>query len=172
MFARGISILTGSAVDPGNIPVPRPSDLLTDRCNQAALRALQAEAEFMPPSEREREPERYARIQRARREQLEAFLWVEPNSAALERMLDLIGMILEEGCWGEYVGFDDPSHPIIDLQAAETGILLAWTLRRHRSALRDAAPNLMAAMIGEVRRRLIAPILAHDDYPFMKGRGA
>ena len=31
MFARGISILTGSAVDPGNIPVPRPSDLLTDR---------------------------------------------------------------------------------------------------------------------------------------------
>ena len=115
MFARGISILTGSAVDPGNIPVPRPSDLLTDRCNQAALRALQAEAEFMPPSERVREPERYARIQRARREQLEAFLWVEPNDAALERMLDLIGMILEEGCWAEHGGFDDPAHPTIDL---------------------------------------------------------
>ena len=98
MFARGISILTGSAVDSGNIPVPRPSDLLTDRCNQAALCALQAEAEFMPPSERAREPERYVRIQRARREQLEAFLWVEPNDAALERMLDLTGMILEEGC--------------------------------------------------------------------------
>ena len=172
MFARGISILTGSAVDPGNIPVPRPSDLLTDRCNQAALRSLQAEAEFMPPSERAREPERYARIQRARREQLEAFLWVEPNDAALERMLDLTGMILEEGCWAECGGFDDPAHPTIDLQAAETGVLLAWTLRRHRAALRDAAPNLMAAMIGEVRRRLIAPILAHDDYPFTKGRGA
>ena len=76
MFARGINILAGSAMDPGNLPVPRPNDALADRCNQAALRSMQAEAEFMPPSARMQEPERYARIQRARREQLEAFLWV------------------------------------------------------------------------------------------------
>ena len=172
MFARGINILAGSAMDPGNLPVPRPNDALADRCNQAALRALQAEAEFMPPSARAREPERYARIQRARREQLEAFLWVEPNAAAAERMLDLIGMILEEGRWAEGAKpFDDPAHPDIDLQAAETGALLAWTLRRHRALLRDAAPNLVSAMIGEVRRRLISPILLQGDYPFMGGEG-
>ncbi len=172
MFARGISVLISSAMDPGNIPVPRPGDALADRCSQAALRALNAEAEFMAPSARAREPERYARIQRERRNQLEAFLWVEPNAAALERMVDLIGLILEEGCWAEDAsGFDDPAHPSIDAQAAETGALLAWILRRHRSQLRDAAPNLASAMTGEVRRRLIAPILVQEDYPFLRGAG-
>lgn len=173
MFARGISILTGSAMDPGNIPVPRPSDALADRCNQAALRAMQAEAEYLPHSARAQDPDRYARIQRARRDQLEAFLWVEPNTAAGERMIDLIGLILEESCWAAgATGFDDPAHPAIDVQAAETGALLAWILRRHRALIRDAAPNLAGSMIGAVRSRLLAPILTQDDYPFMAGAGS
>ena len=72
MFARGISILIGSNVDAGNIPSPRPHDAYADRCAQAALRAMQAENETMPLSERTAKPDAYARLQQKRREHLEA----------------------------------------------------------------------------------------------------
>lgn len=170
MFVKGIPILTGSAVDVGNISVPRPWDPLSDRCAQAALRAMQAQAQFMSLSARLQEPERYACIQRARREQLEAFLWIEPNAAALERMQDLISLICEEGSWSAAgMPFDDPARPAIDLQAAETGALFAWTLRRHGPRLSACNPRIPSVLLGEVHRRLLNPILAHDDYSFMGG---
>ena len=169
MFVNGISILTGSAVDVGAIPAPRPWDALADRCAQAALRALQAPARFMSLSERLKEPERYAELQRDRREQLEAFLWIEPNAAALEKMLDLISQICEEGTWSASgAAFDDPAHPAIDLQAAETGMLFAWLMRRHGARLSECNPRIPSVLLSEVRRRLLGPILAHEDYPFMR----
>lgn len=172
MFVRGISILVSSAVDVGNIPAPRPWDGLSAACAQAALRALQAEAEFLPLSARLAHPEAYRKIQRARREQLEAFLWVDPNAAALDRMQDLIGAICEEGSWSASgAAFDDPFHPNIDLQAAETGALLAWLLRRHGARLGEHNPRIPSVLLGELRRRLFRPMLAHDDYPFMRGGG-
>ena len=172
MFARGISILISSSLDVGNIPAPRPYDALADKCGQAAMRALQTPLQFMPPSDRSQQSERWARVQRNRREQLESFLWVEPNAAALERMIDLLDLICGEGRWaagGD--AFDDPARPDIDLQAAETGMLLAWTLRRHGGKLRERDPRIPGALVGEVRRRLLSPLLAHEDYPFMLGEG-
>ena len=172
MFARGIAVLISSSLDVGNIPAPRPYDALADRCGQAAMRALQAPLQFMPPSERSERPDYWARIQRERREQLESFLWIEPNAAALDRMIDLLDAICGEGRWAAGGGsFDDPTRPDIDLQAAETGVLLAWTLRRHGGKLRERDPRIFAALLGEVRRRLLAPLLAHEDYPFMLGEG-
>ena len=172
MFARGIAILTSSSLDVGNIPAPRPYDALAESCGRAAMRALQAPLQFMPPSARAEDPARWARIQRNRREQLEAFLWVEPNAAALERMADLLGLIASEGRWAEGgASFDDPFRPDIDLQAAETGMLFAWTLRRHGAKLAERDPRIPGALVGEVRRRLLAPLLAHEDYPFMLGEG-
>lgn len=173
MFARGISILIGSNVDAGNIPSPRPHDDFADRCAQAALRAMQSEKSDMPLSERMANPALYARIQKKRREQLEAFLWVEPNRDALEAMLDLIGLILSEDHWAETSSvIDDPSHPIIDVQAAETAMLLAWTLRRHGARLRELCPTLSVCISAQIRRRLLLPITAHSDYPFMRGMGS
>lgn len=171
MFARGISILISSAVDPGNIPAPRPCDSVAERCAQEAMRALQADDHFMTLSQRMQDPEGYARIRKKRRDRLESFLWIEPNQQALEAMLDLIVQICEESAWGEADPYDDPARPGIDLQAAETGVLLTWTLRRHGARLAEFSPRIHSLMNGEVRRRLIAPILAHDDYPFMRGRG-
>ena len=172
MFARGISILTSSSLDVGNIPAPRPYDALTEKCGQDAMRALQASLQFMTPSNQAAEPERWARLQRERRAQLEAFLWVEPNAAALDRMIDLLGLICAEGHWVAGSGaFDDPFRPDIDLQAAETGMLLAWTLRRHGAKLAERDARIPIALVGEVRRRLLSPLLAHDDYPFMRGDG-
>lgn len=169
MFARGISILIGSAVDPGNIPVPRPSDVLADRCSQAAVRALQAQPEYLSPLERMEDPETYAKIQRRRREQLESFLWVDSNPQILEKVVDLCLMICEEPNWSAAgAAIEDPLHPSIDAQAAETGVLLAWIQHRHGLRLRDACPRLSGVLLDAVRRRLLSPILAHDDYPFMR----
>ena len=172
MFARGISALIGSNVDAGNIPSPRPHDAYADRCAQAALRAMQAENSTMTLSERRANPELYARLQQKRREHLEAFLWVEPNRDALESILDLIGLILEEISWADRDDpVDDPAKPKIDVQAAETAMLLAWVMRRHGTRLKEICPNIAAEIAGQLRRRLIAPMLAHNDYPFMRGRG-
>lgn len=171
MFARGISILLSSAVDAGNIPAPRPSDMVADRCAQDALRAIQSDDDFMPLSRRLANPEEYLRLQQKRRALLECFLWIEPNSAALERMLDLIVEICEENTWSASPTFDDPARPTIDLQAAETGVLLAWLMRRHGVRLNEYSPRIHSLMLGEVRRRLLNPLLAHDDYAFMSGNG-
>lgn len=172
MFARGISILVASNVDAGNIPSPRPYDALADRCAQAALRAMQAENDSMTLSERAAQPDRYARLQQKRREQLESFLWVEPNRDALECILDLIGAILEEISWADRdQPVDDPAKPKIDVQAAETAMLLAWVMRRHGSKLKEICPNLAAEIASQLRRRLLSPMLAHNDYAFMRGRG-
>ena len=171
MFARGISILTSSAVDAGNIPAPRPSDLVAEKCAQDALRVIQSDVLFMPLSRRLTDPEGYIRVQKQRRSQLETFLWIEPNAAALEKMLDLVAAICEESAWSAAGGLDDPARPVIDLQAAETGVLFAWLLRRHGGRLAEYNPRIFSYLTGEVRRRLISPILAHGDYPFMKGNG-
>lgn len=172
MFSKGISTLIGSNVDVGNIPSPRPHDDYADRCAQAALRAMQAENADMTLSERIANPSVYARLRKKRREHLEAFLWVEPNRDALECILDLIGLILSEGRWADAdCAIDDPTHPKIDVQAAETAMLLAWIMRRHGAKLRELCPNLSAEIAVQLRRRLLAPLSAHDDYPFMRGRG-
>ncbi|MBP3651452.1 MAG: hypothetical protein J6J78_00085, partial [Clostridia bacterium] len=99
MFVRGIPILISSAVDTGNIPAPRPCDLLADRLGQNAMRTLQAPAEYMPLSERLQDPDQYMYLQQKRRTQLESLLWIEPNPAILECMVDLIVMICEESSW-------------------------------------------------------------------------
>lgn len=172
MFARGISILLSSTIDVGNISVPRPWDKLADSCVQGAQRALQSEPEFLSPSQRLRDPPRYRKIQRARREQLERFLWVEANAAALDCMADLIAQICEEGRWSATeAAFDEPSHPDIDLQAAETGALFAWILRRHGARLAEYDARIPGVLLYQVRSRLLRPVCAHEDYPFMRGQG-
>ena len=173
MFVKGTSILTGSAVDSRNIPVSRPSDLLSERCSQAALRALQAEPELLSPLERMQAPQTYARIQSRRRQQLESFLWVDSNPDILERIVDLVLMICEEPNWSANgAAVDDPMHPTIDAQAAETGMLLAWIQHRHGAKLKEICPRLTRVMLDSVRRRLIAPAVVHEDYPFLKGSGS
>lgn len=168
MFVRGIPILISSAVDTGNLPAPRPCDVLADKLGQNALRTLQAPAEYMPLSERLQDPDQYMYLQQKRRAQLESLLWIEPNPGMLECMLDLIVMICEEGSWSvNRAGIDDPARPAIDVQAAETGVLFAWLLRRHGARLAEYSPRIQSLMLSEVRRRLLGPILAHEDYPFM-----
>lgn len=172
MFARGISILLSSTIDVGNISVSRPWDKLADDCAQGAQRALQSEPEFLALSQRLHDPQRYRNIQKARRTRLERFLWVEANAAALDCMADLISQICEEGRWSaSEAAFDEPAHPDIDLQAAETGALFAWILRRHGARLAEYDARIPSVLLYQVRRRLLKPICAHEDYPFLNGQG-
>ena len=63
-----------------------------------------------------------------------------------------IAAICEELCWsapGENI--DDPAHPEIDVQAAETGMLLAWTVRKHGPRLKELNPDIcITTVCGDV----------------------
>jgi len=160
-------------MDPGSMPVPRPSEALMDQYAQAAMRTMLDDDEYMSASQRMEGPERYHRIQRKRRSALESLIWIEPNHDMLRRMADLIDLISSENSWsaaGEY--FDDPFHPTIDLQAAETGVLFAWIHRRHGQRLAEISPRIAISMLSELRRRLLSPITSHSDYPFMHRQGS
>lgn len=172
MFARGISILASSNIDVGNVSVPRPWDDLANDCAQAALRAIQAQPELLSLSQRMQDWTHYRQIQRQRRQRLECFLWMEPSAPALSCIADLISQICEEGSWSACAeAFEDPFHPFIDLQAAETGVLFAWLLRRHGTRLSELDARIPGVLLDQVRRRLLKPVCAHDDYPFMTGKG-
>lgn len=172
MFARGIPLLCTSAVDCGSLPVPRPSDALAEGFAHAAMRAMTDDFPFMSASERTSDPEGYRRMQQQRRRALESFLFVEPNQAALERMVDLIDLIAAENSWSaEGKLFDDPFKPSIDLQAAETAALFGWIHRRHGQKLSEISPRIPITMLSEVRRRLLSPVAVHSDYPFMNNSG-
>lgn len=173
MFARATTALSGSGLDAGNVNVPRPNDLLYEGCAQRAADALRASYPRFSASERIAKPEAYRSAQHARRAALESLLWVDLNQEALDPMLDLIELICQEDCWGiSFEKFDDPMYPRIDAQAAETGVLIAWTLRKHGAKIGEAASGFSARMLCEVRRRLFAPILNGGDYDFLRGEGA
>ena len=173
MFARATAALSGSGLDAGNVNVPRPNDLLYESCARRAADALRAPYPRFSASERSTKPETYRSAQRARRAALESLLWMDLNQNALDSTLDLIELICQEDCWSVFLEkFDDPMCPRIDAQAAETGALIAWVLRRHGAKITETAPGLAARMLCEVRRRLFAPILNGGDYDFLRGEGA
>ena len=170
MFYRGYSTLA-SLARPGSLPSPRVQGAARPELEEAAMRAMQRELTDMPVSARLGEPEKYLSLQRARRQCLEALIVMDPDEASMKRMIDLIGMIVEESHWSENptgAPFDDGIHPEIDFQAAETLMLLGWTAR----ALGDRLTTRVSGkLLYEARRRVFSPFLAHEDYRFMRGRG-
>ena len=80
--------------------------------------------------------------------------------------------LAEEGRWSlaaDRRSFDEPSRPDIDLFAAQTGELLAWTSRRFAEPLGAAG---VATLRSEARRRLFAPCMTQEGYGFLRGAGA
>ena len=170
MFYRGYSVVASLARAEA-LPSPRAQGMNRPDQAEAVMRAMQRELQDMPISARLQDPGAYLRLQRARRQCLEALLTAEPDEAILRRMIDLIGMIVEESRWSENptgAPFDDDMHPEIDYQCAETLMLLSWTSR----ALGDRLTTRVAGkLLYEARRRVFSPFLAHEDYRFMRGRG-
>lgn len=171
MFYRACSTLTRLA---------RPEGLRLPRLEGEGLRQAQAAREAcdfpgalqtMSLSDRLATPEAYLSLQQNRRRCLEALLPFAEDAVTAGRAVDLICAICEESRWSanpSAAHFDDESHPDIDFQSAETGMLLGWTVRLMGNSL---SSRVIGKIRYEVRHRLFSPILAHEDYPFMRGRG-
>ena len=173
MFLRGYNILNAMARAEA-LPAPAATGAAKERALSAAQLAMNRDLPGMALSQRLADPAAYHRLQRGRRQALEALIPVEPDGPMLERAVDLICMIAEEATWSENAKgapFDDDQHPQIDFQCAETLALLAWTQR----ALGEKLGSRVSGKLQyEARRRVFSPFLAHADYPFMRfvGPGA
>ena len=170
MFLRGFSILSALA-RPEALPSPRAPGGMREWAQAGAHLAMSRDLPAMRLSERLADPDAYRRLQRSRRQALEALMLVDPDDSVVARAADLICMIAEESIWSENVhgaAFDDERHPEIDFQCAETAMLLAWVSRGFGERLDS---RIAGKLLFEVRRRVFSPFLAHGDYPFMRGRG-
>lgn len=154
------------------LQISRGADLRHAHAASDAEQALLFKPETMLLSDRIKRPARYHALQQERRDALLALLMAEPTAVILERITDLIAIITEESTWSanpEHTPFEDENHPDIDLQCAETAVLLSWTAFLLGDQL-DAC--VIGRMRSEVRRRLFKPVLVHDDYAFMRSECA
>ena len=146
------------------VPAPRVPAALKAAFEHEARRALSHTLRVPPLSERRESPGVYQALLRERRRDLEALLLCEAPDKG--RVLDLICAICEESRWAAGPGevFEDEAHPEIDLQAADTAALLGWAWLLRGETLGDDAPRVRARMLFEVQRRVVRPLLSHEDY--------
>ncbi len=171
MFLRACSLIM-SLARPEAIPAPQAPAAAQEAARAEAYLAMSRELGDMPLSQRLSDPAAYLRVQRGRRQALEAMLPVPCDGEALRRATDVICMIAEESTWSRNAKgapFDDDQHPEIDFQCAETLALLAWTQRALGERL---GSRVSGKLLYEARRRVFSPFLAHSDYPFMRFAGA
>jgi len=168
MFAQICSALM-SRYGTDALENPRPVGARLARAESDALEALRRQPGTMLLSERLKNPAAYRKIQAQRREMLLTLLMVNPTASVMSRIMDLICLICEETTWSanpQGVAFEDENHPSIDLQCAETAVLLGWTVRLLREKLDAGA---LIRMRNEARSRVFKPMLVYDDYDFMRG---
>jgi len=170
VFFRGYNLLNSMA-SPESMPSPLATGPAREWAYAGAHLAMSRDQPAMSLSQRLSDPQAYLRLQKGRRQALEALTVVEPDEHRLERIIDLICMIVEESSWADNprgTPFDDDQHPRIDFQCAETLMLLAWVQRAMGERL---GPRISAKLQYEARRRVFSPFLAHSDYPFMRFMG-
>ena len=139
---------------------------------EAALRSAYQEALRRPFAETPlsgRNTGEYAQMRRLRRKDLEAILRVGVGPENRETAMNLICAICEESSWADLreTGFEDDAHPAVDRMAAETGALLAWVFQ-----CANLDVKTRAHLAWEIRRRILSPLMAHEDYPCLAGEGA
>ena len=101
---------------------------------------------------------------------------VEGHGRFVDAIVDGVWAICEETYWGVPAhvgvqragrGLPDIGEPTVDLFAAETASLLAWTLYLLGAGLDAVSPLLRARILTEARRRLLDPCLVRDDFHWM-----
>ena len=96
----------------------------------------------------------------------------ERQDRFLDEIVNGIWAICEESFWGVPAhnhgrGLPDVERPIVDLFAAETGALMAWTYYLLGPALDRVNPLVTQRIILETDQRLLTPYLEHDDWGWM-----
>lgn len=122
---------------------------------------------------------RYQAISYGRREQLAALVLgecMEGKGRFLDDIMNGVWTICEETYWGvpahvglqkRGAGLPDVSEPTVDLFAAETGMLIAWTYYLVGDELARISPLVTERMRSEVKRRIISVNLDRDDFWWM-----
>lgn len=107
----------------------------------------------------------YLTLRLQRRKDLEAIIRTGVSDRNREKALDLICAICSETAWAEKSEgvFDDEAHPSIDIMAAYTACLMAWTA--HTGAFQS---NVRTYILRQLRRRIFMPLIAHDDYACLR----
>jgi len=137
--------------------------------------------EFLPLSEylgfvRDGNRSRYEHIYFGRRSRLLEALMAECTEGKgrfTDDILNGIWTICEESSWcipahiGGADGIPDPERPFVDLFAAETASLLAFTDYLYGSELDRVSPLIRKRLLDEVYRRVLLPFLERDDFWWM-----
>jgi hypothetical protein len=94
----------------------------------------------------------------------------------LDAIADAAWSICEESSWclpahiavqQAGVGLPDTAEPIVDLFAAETGSVLAWTHFLLAERLAGVSPLVPERIAGEIQARILTPALERDDFWWM-----
>lgn len=100
----------------------------------------------------------------------------ENRGRFLDDIANGVWAICEESFWGvpahlnqqrRGFGLPDVAEPTVDLFAAETASLLAWTLYLVGDRLDTVHPLLRERTETEIRRRILDPLLERDDFGWM-----
>lgn len=101
---------------------------------------------------------------------------MEAQGRFLDDMVNGIWAICEESSWcipahirHQQAGntMPDTAEPIVDLFAAETSALLAWTVYLLGDRLDNVSPVVLPRMAREIQTRILEPALARDDFWWM-----
>ena len=122
---------------------------------------------------------RYQAISYGRREQLAVLVLgecMEGKGRFLDDIMNGVWTICEETYWGvpahvglqkKGPGLPDVTEPTVDLFAAETGMLIAWTYYLVGDELVKISSLVTERMRFEVERRILSVNLARDDFWWM-----
>lgn len=126
---------------------------------------------------------RYQNISFGRRQKLAELVigeCIEGKGRFLDDIVNGIWTICEETYWGipahlslqkRKFGLPDVKEPTVDLFAAETGMLMAWTVYLVGDELDKISPLIRERIVYEVERRIISVNLARDDFWWMGFHG-
>jgi len=101
---------------------------------------------------------------------------LEGKGRFLDDIMNRVWAIYEETYWGvpAHVGIQkrgeglpDVTEPTVDLFAAETGMLLAWTYYLAGKELNEISPLVTERIEHEIKRRILTPNLERDDFWLM-----
>jgi hypothetical protein len=102
---------------------------------------------------------------------------IEGQGRLLDDILNGVWAICEETTWcipaalvrsqREQSGLADITEPVVDLNAAETAGLLAWTTYLLRAELDRISPLVCARIVLEVDRRVLTPARQREDFHWM-----
>ena len=105
---------------------------------------------------------------------------MEGKGRFADEIVNGIWAICEESFWGASAhlspqkagsGLPDVTDPIVDLFAAETSTLLAWTVYLLSPTLESVSKLVVPRIELEIDRRILTPLLEREDFGWMGFRG-